>query len=344
MRVKGYHGAAVCQAGVAAASVRAGAAALTGGSGGLIWLVVSQPEFRELVRRIWSEVSASPAPARFVNAEGGSVEQTRNSALLFHHCANYAAALSLFMTEGRPLRLLELGCGSGALSRAFAAVMPGVWQLVATDYAPALLARAREACRLPNLSFERLDARELEPGRLAGFDGVFFLEVIEHLPRAEAARLLSRLHGAMRPGAVLAFSTLDRAAFSRPRSGYPPHCFEYTSATMAAFLRSHSPFGRRDILRLVSARIAAEHARAEDCGGYLANRLRGLGAAVTAGYPAVRRLGGLLTGVGFGLYSLLPRNGRFDLHGYLRTLEFAAGDPERPNPDSFGLVVRLQKV
>lgn len=301
------------------------------------------PGFRTLVRHVWGELHALPRPRRFVNSEGGSVEQQHDRRLILHHCANYAATLGLFLAQGRRLRLLELGCGSGALSCAFARAMPPDWELVATDYSPELLAQARTLYRLPNLSFEWLDARELVPGRLTGFDGVFFLEVIEHLPSAEAVKLLARLHAAMRPGGVLVFTTLDRAAFPRPFSGYAPHFAEYSYRSMRDFLRG-SPFEQFDVHRLISERIAQEHVRAENTIGYAANRLRRLAGSLVNRLPVVEGTVNRAVSLGFRLYSLLPGNRRFDLDGYLGTLEFATEDKERRDRESFGLVAWLKKA
>ena len=40
--------------------------------------------------------------------------------------------------------VLELGCGSGALSHAFARAMPDGWRLLATDYSDELVAHAEK--------------------------------------------------------------------------------------------------------------------------------------------------------------------------------------------------------
>ena len=45
------------------------------------------------------------------------------------------------MFAGRE-RVLELGCGSGALTYAFARAMPPGWSIIATDYSEKLLAGA----------------------------------------------------------------------------------------------------------------------------------------------------------------------------------------------------------
>jgi ubiquinone/menaquinone biosynthesis C-methylase UbiE len=91
-------------------------------------------------------------------------------------------------------RLLEVGCGTGVLTRVLAAV-PKVESIVGVDIAPSLLETARElATDLPNVRFEQADARAL-PFADAAFDVVIFDSTLSHVPEperalAEAARVL----------------------------------------------------------------------------------------------------------------------------------------------------------
>jgi len=309
---------------------------------------LEQERFRGWVRRLWTELARLDRPREFVNIEGGSVEQIRDRRLQLHHCANYAAVLTILELNSADakLSLLELGCGSGGLSCALARVMPEGWQLKATDYSERLLATARRFYQEDNLRFEFLDVRRLEPERFARVDGVFLLEVIEHLRQEEASELLHRLHRALGPRARLIITTLDRSPFPRPFSGYPPHHVEYSFRTMHQFLsdRNKNPFAEFEIYRL--ARIAAEEVAAEERGGYLVNRLQRLVTQVTGWFPVVARLRQRVLAAGFRVYALLPQNQRFDFDGYLATMslvrpEEAAAD--RYDRESFGLVVVLRK-
>jgi len=302
--------------------------------------------FRDRVRSLWQELEAIEAGKQYDNLEGGSVEQQRDRRLQLHHCANYAAVLALLADAGPNLRLLELGCGSGALSYALARLMPADWQLVATDYSESLLGHARESFRHERLRFELLDVRQAEPGRLAEADIVFLLEVIEHLPQHEAAALLQRLHGAMRPGGRLVLTTLDRSPFKRPFSQYAPHFVEYTFRSLSDFLsdRANSPFESFRVHRITSARIAGESVRNENRGGYLVNRLQRWSFAMGEQYPWAGRMRERLTSAVFRLYSLVPRSQRFDLDGYLETIDFVQDNAESRDSDSFSLVAELRKV
>jgi 2-polyprenyl-3-methyl-5-hydroxy-6-metoxy-1,4-benzoquinol methylase len=310
--------------------------------------------FRADVRRIWDEFQRLGRSPEFGNLEGGSVEQQRDRRLQLHHCANYAAVLQVLSQTGqtsptgqtRPLRLLELGCGSGALTNVLARVMPEGWTIEATDYSEPLLAGARARFECANLSFRHLDVRSVGPERLAGVDAVLLLEVIEHLPQDEAVGLLRRVYDALPPGGEMVMTTLDRAAFPRPFSGYAPHFVEYTHRSLSEFLGDprRSPFERYDVYRLVSERIAAESVRAEQRGGYLANRFQRMVLGIGRRHPKLGACREWLESRLFRLYSLLPDTDRFDFEGYLNTLEFVRSEPELHDRDSFGLVAVLRKT
>ncbi len=294
---------------------------------------------------MFTDLALEPAGLRFVNLEGGGIEQQRDQRLQLHHCANYAAALLILRTRRSGPGILELGCGTGALSHAFARHAPKEWHLVATDYSEQLVDLARTRHKRSNLSFEQLDARTLEPGELSRFDAVLMLELIEHLPRKEVSALLRRLHSGLRSGAVLLLSTLDRSPFPRPFSGYAPHCVEYTFDSLCALLADPmaSPFQRYCVYRLVSPRIAAESVRAEAKGGYLANRIQRLALGLASRSRALDRLYSAVMAVAFRLYGRMPRRGEFDLEGYLSTLELVRHQPEKRGRDSFGLVAVLER-
>lgn len=109
---------------------------------------------------------------------------------------------------GRPLRLLDAGCGDGLLTLALAKRRPR-WTLVGVDLREDLLAgaRSRAAGRgLGNVEFQAADL--LRPLPLSGFDAVIALECLSEIPDDEAA--LRALFGAAAPGALVAVQVPDR--------------------------------------------------------------------------------------------------------------------------------------
>jgi 2-polyprenyl-3-methyl-5-hydroxy-6-metoxy-1,4-benzoquinol methylase len=119
------------------------------------------------------------------------------------------------------------------LTSALAHVMPGGWTIEATDYSEHLLASAKERFERDGLSFSHLDVRSIRSEHLDGIDAVLLLEVIEHLPSEEAEGLLRRVYDALPAGGMMVLTTLDRAVFPRPFSGYAPHHVEYTWSSAA---------------------------------------------------------------------------------------------------------------
>jgi 2-polyprenyl-3-methyl-5-hydroxy-6-metoxy-1,4-benzoquinol methylase len=311
-------------------------------------------EFRADVKRIWDEFQRIEGSREFGNLEGGSIEQQRDRRLQLHHCANYAAVLQVLCQTGqtsptgqsRPLRLLEFGCGSGVLTSALAQVMPEGWTIEATDYSEHLLAGARERFERDGLSFSHLDVRAIRPDHLDGIDAVLLLEVIEHLPSEEAEGLLHRVYDALPVGGMMVLTTLDRAAFPRPFSGYAPHFVEYTYCSLDQFLSDgrRSPFESHDVFRLVSGRIVSESVRAEQRGGYVANRMQRLMLGLGRRHAEFGAFRGWLASRLFHLYSFLPDRDRFDFDRYLSSLDFVRFQPELRDRDSFGLVAVLRKT
>lgn len=97
--------------------------------------------------------------------------------------------------------LLDIGCGTGAVSRELAGRQVGA-KVVGIDPSPVFLAAARRlAAGFPNLSFIEGDCRCL-PFDEGSFDAVFFHTTLSHVPMPEAA--LKEAFRALRPGGVLA--------------------------------------------------------------------------------------------------------------------------------------------
>ena len=94
-------------------------------------------------------------------------------------------------------RVLEVGCGTGAVTRLLAG-RPGVAEAVGVDPSPVFVAKAGElAAGLGNASFEEGDGRALRFGD-GGFDVVVCHTVLCHVPEPE--RVLTEALRVLRPG------------------------------------------------------------------------------------------------------------------------------------------------
>lgn len=103
-------------------------------------------------------------------------------------------------------RVLEIGCGVGVVTEEIASRVPHgrVW---ACDISPRNVEFARETVRSSNVDFFVADVVHefglIEQRVSAAVDVVAMIDVIEHLPLATHAELLSRLRGLMGADAVL---------------------------------------------------------------------------------------------------------------------------------------------
>lgn len=109
---------------------------------------------------------------------------------------------------GKPLRVLDAGCGDGLLTLSLAR-RHGDWALLGVDRRADLLEGAREravARGLGNVRFQPADlTRPLPEG---GFGAVVALECLHEIPDDEAA--LRGMAGALAPGGLLALQVPER--------------------------------------------------------------------------------------------------------------------------------------
>jgi SAM-dependent methyltransferase len=98
-------------------------------------------------------------------------------------------------------RVLEVGCGTGVLTRVLAR-WPRVAAVTGVDPAAFLLRKARElGGGFPNVTFQEADGRSLPFGD-AAFDVVVFDSTLSHVP--DPRRALAEAFRALRPGGLLA--------------------------------------------------------------------------------------------------------------------------------------------
>jgi trans-aconitate methyltransferase len=103
--------------------------------------------------------------------------------------------------RGRPIRLLDAGCGDGLLSLALAERHPD-WTILGVDVREDLLAAARsraEARSLKNVRFATGDVTEPLPE--SGFDVVLAIECLSEIPDDE--RALAMMTAALAPDGLL---------------------------------------------------------------------------------------------------------------------------------------------
>ncbi|MDO7833863.1 malonyl-ACP O-methyltransferase [Sphingobium sp. HBC34] len=112
-------------------------------------------------------------------------------------------------------RILEIGCGTGFLTRDIQARWPGA-ELIATDIAPAMLAQAASHGLIAG-TFLPMD------GEAPAFDGPWFDLILSSLAFQwfdDLDGAIARLAGLLRPGGSLIFSTMGQGSFARWRAAH----------------------------------------------------------------------------------------------------------------------------
>lgn len=156
--------------------------------------------------------------------------------------------------SGRPLTVLDVGCGDGAYTR-LAADLPGGHRVIGVDWAAAPLRRAKGlGLALVRGGLDRL------PFASGSVDVVILSEVIEHLVDTDEA--LAELHRVLRPGGHLIVTTPNLAAwfnrgallfgvqpvfsevslrkvYGRPGSEVAGHLHMYTRRALTAQIADH---------------------------------------------------------------------------------------------------------
>lgn len=151
-----------------------------------------------------------------------------------------ADAIGRLPLPPRP-RILEIGCGTGLLTRALAARLgPADWTV--TDISPAMLARARQGPPLPGTArYQVLDGEH--PGDLpGGYDLICSSLAVQWF--ADLNGGLGRLAGLLAPGGHLAVATLAEGTFEEWRAAHDAVGLARRHATLSAERRHPSGHGR----------------------------------------------------------------------------------------------------
>lgn len=139
------------------------------------------------------------------------------------------------MFAGRE-RVLELGCGD-----AFNApiVLQAVKHLTVTDFDPLFIADARERMRAPwNFDAKVLDVLNDDiPGQ---YDGIYSLDVLEHIPADQEDGVMRKISGALTPeGAVIIGMPSLESQQHASRASREGHVNCKTMPDLAAFMQRH---------------------------------------------------------------------------------------------------------
>jgi len=151
----------------------------------------------------------SSRKARIAHAFDGANDYDAHATIQREVAARLATRIaSLDVDVAAPA--LEIGCGTGFLTRALLKQWPDL-PLIASDIAPAMLERTRELTghNHSGLSYEVLDGEQINaPGRYGLIASSLAFQWFE-----DAAAAIDRMIGSLRPGGWLVFSTLIPGTF-----------------------------------------------------------------------------------------------------------------------------------
>jgi ubiquinone/menaquinone biosynthesis C-methylase UbiE len=139
---------------------------------------------------------------RTFDAHAAVYDRTVASGSAYHDHLRISARRMGLGGAGAGLRLLDVGCGTGASTAALLEVAPDA-EIIAVDASEAMLAQARTKVWPPGVRFVQGDVEELDRSGVSGpFDGIFAAFLLHELDDRNAALRALRL--LLKPGAPLA--------------------------------------------------------------------------------------------------------------------------------------------
>lgn len=129
--------------------------------------------------------------------------------------ANLLRHQPLRAAAGERLRILEIGCGTGMLTRHLRVLFPDA-EIVATDISPEMIAIAERGGDT-GAHFLAMD------GEMPGFDAPWFDLIASSLTFQwfiDLPRALDRLNGLLTPGGTLMFATMAQRSFHEWRAAH----------------------------------------------------------------------------------------------------------------------------
>lgn len=120
----------------------------------------------------------------------------------YHHHLRLSAERMQLPDGGRGLRLLDIGCGTGASTAALLQAAPHA-RIIGVDGSAGMLARARTKTWPATVSFVQSRAEDLAQAGVNGpFDGILSAYLVRNLPDPDP--VLRSLRALLRPGGVFA--------------------------------------------------------------------------------------------------------------------------------------------
>lgn len=146
------------------------------------------------------------------------------------HLHRYALAMELL--KGK--KVLDIACGEGYGANLLSSVAASV---TGVDIDPAVISRATNTYRSPNLEFLTGSATEL-PVPADTYEAVVSFETLEHISQHE--KMLAEIKRVLKPGGLLLISTPDKKNYS-DRTGYknPFHLKELYAEEFTALLEKY---------------------------------------------------------------------------------------------------------
>ncbi|MDN5859541.1 MAG: class I SAM-dependent methyltransferase [Pseudonocardia sp.] len=149
------------------------------------------------------------------DAHAGTYDRMVGSSKGYHQHLRFSARRMGLPDNGAGLRLLDVGCGTGASTAALLDVAPEA-EVVAVDASGEMLAAARRKTWTGNVRFLQGDVEDLEGAGVRGpFDGIMAAYLLRNVEDSNAA--LRTFYALMRPGAPLAVHEYSVADSSRSK-------------------------------------------------------------------------------------------------------------------------------
>ncbi len=145
------------------------------------------------------------------HAVAGYIHGHRPASLTSHGARGVADSARYLVAHLRPdMRILDVGCGPGSITRELAALVPD-GEVVGVDPNASLMAQQQALGGPANVTFLAGDVHDL-PADLGAFDVVHAHQVLQHLTDPVGA--LRAMAAACRPGGTVAVRDADYAAFA----------------------------------------------------------------------------------------------------------------------------------